>query len=43
MCGNGAWQGWFVVHVLMVVSGVLLSTLGVALVIGEKGTDPLKV
>ena len=44
MCGNGdAPQTWFVVHVVMVVTGVLLSIIGVALVLGEKGTDPLKV
>ena len=44
LCGNGdAPQTWFVVHVVMVVTGVLLSIIGVALVIGEKGTDPLKV
>ena len=44
LCGNGdAPQTWFVVHVVMVVTGVLLSIFGVAFVIGEKGTDPLKV
>ena len=44
LCGNGdAPQTWFVVHVSMVVTGVLLSIIGVALVISEKGTDPLKV
>ena len=41
MCGQPALQGWFVTHALMVLTGVLLSTLGVALAIKKKGTDPL--
>ena len=41
VCGQPALQGWFVTHALMVLTGVLLSTLGVALAIGKAGTDPL--
>ena len=41
MAGKAAWQGWFVAHALLVLTGVLLSTFGVALAIGKAGTDPL--
>ena len=41
MCGQPALQGWFVTHALMVLTGVLLSTLGVALAVGKASTDPL--
>ena len=40
VCGEPAWQGWFVVHALMVLSGALLSGLAVALAFGQVGADP---
>ena len=39
-CGDPAWQGWFVVHTLMVLSGVLLSGLAVALAAVKVGAHP---
>ena len=33
VCGKPAWQGWFVVHALMVLSGALLSLFAVSLAV----------
>ncbi len=40
IAGNAAYQAWFVIHVALMLLGVVLSTLGGALVVTEAGADP---
>ena len=42
VCGEPAWQGWFVVHALMVLSGALLSLFAVSLAVSLVGVSQFR-